>query len=229
MWTNQELKEKAKTAFKANYWPCVGAALLMSILSGSSFMSSGSQGSSTDMQNSLQSAEPAVIAGIFIAFGVASLIGILIKIFLANPVEVGGYYFFKENTEEPGAPFALIKKGFQNYGHTFATLFLRDLFLVLWFLLFLIPGLVKAYSYCMVPFILAEHPELSATEIITRSRRMMNGNKWRAFVLDLSFIGWIILGVFSLGLVFIFWTSPYMNSTHAALYLKLKEAQELEA
>ena len=81
----------------------------------------------------------------------------------------------------------------------------------------------------MVPFILAEHPELSATEIITRSRRMMNGNKWRAFVLDLSFLGWIILGVFSLGLVFIFWTSPYMNSTHAALYLKLKEAQEFEA
>ena len=122
MWTNQELKEKAKTAFKANYWPCVGAALLMSILSGGSFISSGSQGSSTEMQNSLQSTEPAVIAGIFIAFGVASLIGILIKIFLANPVEVGGYYFFKENTEEPGAPFALIKKGFQNYGHTFATL-----------------------------------------------------------------------------------------------------------
>ena len=95
MWTNQELKEKAKTAFKANYWPCVGAALLMSILSGGSFMSSRTQGSSTDMQNSLQSAEPAVIAGILIAFGVASLIGILIKIFLANPVEVGGYYFFE--------------------------------------------------------------------------------------------------------------------------------------
>ena len=229
MWTNQELKEKAKAAFKANYWPCVGVALLMSILTGGSYMSSSSQGSSTDIQNSLQSAEPEVIAGIFIAFGIASIIGILIKIFLANPVEVGGYNFFKENTEEPGAPFALIKKGFQNYGHTFATLFLRDLFIILWSLLFIIPGLIKLYSYSMVPFILAEHPELSATEIITRSREMMNGNKWRAFVLDLSFIGWILLGVVTCGLGFVFWTSPYMNSTHAALYLKLKEAQEFGA
>ena len=229
MWTNQELKEKAKAAFKANYWPCVGVSLLMSVLTGGSYVSSRAQGSGTDMQNSMQSADPKVIAGIFIAFGIASIIGILIKIFLANPVEVGGYNFFRENTEEPGVPFSLIKTGFQNYGHTFATLFLRDLFLVLWFLLFIIPGLIKAYSYCMVPFILAEHPELSATETITRSREMMNGHKWRAFLLDLSFIGWILLGVVTLGLGFVFWTSPYMQSTHAALYLKLKEAQEYEA
>ena len=228
MWTRQELKERAKAAIKANYWPCVGVALLMGVVTGGAYASSGTQGSGTDVQNSLQSAAPEVIAGILAMFGVASLIGILIRIFLANPIKVGGYYFFKENTEEPGAPFALIKKGFQNYGHTFATLLLRDLFLVLWFLLFIIPGLIKSYSYSMVPFILAEHPELSATETITRSREMMNGHKWRAFVLDLSFIGWTLLSAVTFGLTFIFWTSPYMNSTHAALYLKLKEEQGLD-
>ena len=228
MWTNQEVKEKARTAFKANYWPCVGISLLMSVLTGGTTFSSSAQGNSSDMQNALESGQTEVLAGLFIAFGIVSIISLLVKIFIANPVEVGGYHFFQKNTEEPGAPFGLIKTGFQNYGHTFATLFLRDLFLVLWGLLFIIPALIKGYSYCMVPFILTEHPELSATEVITRSREMMNGHKWRAFLLDLSFIGWILLGVLTLGLGLIFWTEPYMFSTRAALYLKLKEEQGID-
>ena len=75
----------------------------------------------------------------------------------------------------------------------------------------------------MVPYILAEQPELSATEVITRSREMMNGNKWQAFKMDLSFLGWILLGILTLGLVNIFWTAPYMESAQAALYLKLRD------
>lgn len=228
MWTIQEVKEKARTAFKANYWPCVGVGLLMSVLTGGTTFSSSAQGDSTELQNALESGQTEVIAGIIIGFAVVSIVSILVKIFIANPVEVGGYRFFKENTEEPGAAFGLIKTGFHNFGHTFATLLLRDLFLILWALLFIIPALIKGYSYCMVPFILAEHSELSATEVITRSRQMMNGHKWRAFVLDLSFIGWILLGVLTLGLGLVFWTEPYMYSTRAALYLKLKEEQGLD-
>ena len=228
MWTIQEVKEKGKAAFKANYWPCVGVGLLMSVLTGGTAFSSGAQGNSTELQNALESGQTEAVAGIMIGFAVVSIVSILVKIFIANPVEVGGYHFFRKNAEEPGAPFALIKTGFQDFGHTFATLLLRDLFLILWALLFIIPALIKGYSYCMVPFILAEHPELSATEVITRSRAMMNGHKWRAFVLDLSFIGWMLLGVVTLGLGFIFWTEPYMYSTRAALYLKLKEEQGLD-
>ena len=225
MWTIREVKEKGKAAFKANYWPCVGVALLISILSGGTTFSSGAQGNSSELQNLLESARTEINAGIFIGLAPVSIISILVKIFVANPVEVGGYHFFRKNTEEPGAPFALIKTGFRDFGHTFATMLLRDLFLLLWMMLFIIPGLIKLYSYSMVPFILAEHPELSATEVITRSRKMMNGHKWRAFVLDLSFIGWILLGVVTFGLGLIFWASPYMYSTRAALYLKLKEEQ----
>ena len=228
MWTIQELKERGKAAFRANYWTCVGVALLISVLTGGTTFSSGAQGSSTELQNSLESGRPEVTAGILIGFAAVSIISLLVKIFVANPVEVGGYHFFKENTEEPGAPFSLVKTGFRDFGHTFATMLLRDVFLLLWTMLFVIPGLIKIYSYRMVPFILAEHPELSATETITRSREMMNGNKWRAFVLDLSFIGWILLGALTLGLGLIFWTSPYMNSTRASLYLKLKEEQGID-
>ena len=228
MWTIQELKERGKAAFRANYWTCVGVALLISVLTGGTTFSSGAQGSSTELQNSLESGRPEVTAGILIGFAAVSIISLLVKIFVANPVEVGGYHFFKENTEEPGAPFSLVKTGFRDFGHTFATMLLRDVFLLLWTMLFVIPGLIKIYSYRMVPFILAEHPELSAKETITRSREMMNGHKWHSFLMDLSFIGWIFLGAITFGLGLIFWTSPYMHSTNAALYLKLRDEQGLD-
>ena len=78
----------------------------------------------------------------------------------------------------------------------------------------------------MVPYIVKDNPELSATEVITKSREMMNGNKWRAFVLDLSFLGWIILSIITCGILFVFWTYPYIESTNAALYSELsKDAQ----
>ena len=80
---------------------------------------------------------------------------------------------------------------------------------------------MKSYSYRMVPFIIKDRPDLSATEVISESRRMMQGHKWNTFVLDLSFLGWALLGVLTLGLVSVFWTEPYYRNTHAALYLQL--------
>lgn len=230
MWTITEVKQNGKNAFKANYWPCVLAALVMSVFAGGSGTAYRSQQQSGDLSATLSEMDPqqrlyvviAALSAAVIVFAVSALI----KIFLANPIELGGAYFFKSNVEDPPVPFSLIKYGFRNYWHTFVTLFLRDLYLVLWFLLFLIPGLIKMYSYCMVPYILAENPDMPANEVITRSREMMDGNKWQTFLLDLSFIGWILLGIVTLGLGFIFWTSPYMNNTHAALYLTLKNEAE---
>ena len=71
--------------------------------------------------------------------------------------------------------------------------FLQGLYVALWSLLLFIPGVVKAYSYAMTPYIMAEHPGLTANEAITESRRIMDGNKWRLFCLDLSFLGWELL------------------------------------
>ena len=71
--------------------------------------------------------------------------------------------------------------------------FLQGLYIALWSLLLVIPGIVKTYSYAMTPYIMSEHPSLTANEAITESRRIMNGNKWRLFCLDFSFIGWELL------------------------------------
>ena len=75
----------------------------------------------------------------------------------------------------------------------FCMKFLQGLYIALWSLLLVIPGIVKTYSYAMTPYIMAEHPSLTVNEAITESRRIMDGNKWRLFCLDLSFIGWELL------------------------------------
>jgi uncharacterized membrane protein len=135
-----------------------------------------------------------IIAGIVIV-GYMSIIvfAVLVKIICSNALEVGGCLFFKNNVEEESAKLTLIGEGFSDYAHVFVTLLLRDIFVVLWSCLGIFPGLVKGYSYRMVPYIVKDYPDLSETEVITLSRSMMDGNKWRLFCLDMSFIGWELL------------------------------------
>ena len=85
------------------------------------------------------------------------------------------------------------------------------------------PGIIKAYEYRMIPYILAENPDIDTKEAFARSKEMMTGNKWDAFVLDLSFLGWILLSVCTCGILAIFWVNPYMYMTDAELYVALKE------
>ena len=101
-------------------------------------------------------------------------------------------------------------------------MFFRDLYTLLWSLLFIIPGIVKAYEYRMIPYILADNPDMDKDEAFTRSREMMTGQKWKTFVLDLSFIGWNILSLLTIGLLGIFYVGPYKRATRAALYDTLK-------
>lgn len=98
-------------------------------------------------------------------------------------------------------------------------MFLMQLYIFLWSLLFIIPGVIKSYEYMMVPYILAENPGMDRKEAFAISKRMMDGQKWAAFVLELSFLGWIILGVVTCGLLGIFWIQPYINATMTELYM----------
>ena len=225
MWTISEVKERGKAAFRSNYVACVIVAFLMTIFAGggSAAGSRWSQQAPQEVQQNAQSINPALVTAVLVGISLWILVGFLIKVFVANALEVGGCAFFRKNIEAGPAPVGMIGTGFQDYGHKFVTLILRDVLLVFWFMLLFIPGIIKSYSYCMVPYILAENPDMPATEVISRSRDMMNGNKMQAFLLDLSFIGWILLGTLTCGLGLIFWTVPYMQSTHAALYLRLKE------
>ncbi|TCI73324.1 DUF975 family protein [Exiguobacterium sp. SH0S7] len=108
--------------------------------------------------------------------------------------------------------------------HVLAPFFV-GLFITLWSLLFLIPGIIKSFSYSLTNYILRDQPELSALEAITESRRMMDGHKMDAFKLVLSFIGWFFVGVLTLGIGFLY-VYPYFSTTYAAFYDSLREADQ---
>ncbi len=113
-------------------------------------------------------------------------------------------------------------QGFKNYVHVMLTMFLRDIYIFLWTLLLIVPGIVKTYSYAMTPFIMKDYPEYCYDKAIDESMRMMQGYKMKLFLLDLSFIGWILLSILTLGIGFLFLT-PYMYVSHAAFYEDIKD------
>jgi len=104
---------------------------------------------------------------------------------------------------------------------------LVQIFTFLWALLFIIPGIVKSYSYAMTYYILADNPDMAPTDAITESRKMMDGNKWRLFCLDLSFIGWYLLSILTLGILAL-WISPYNMMARAEFYESLKPQPAVE-
>ena len=94
------------------------------------------------------------------------------------------------------------------------------MYVLLWSLLFIIPGIIATYSYAMTEFILAEHPELTASEAIARSKEMMSGNRWCLFCLHFSFIGWDILSSLTLGIGNL-WLHPYKQAANAVFYREI--------
>ena len=157
-----------------------------------------------------------------IVFVVLMAVVILLDVFIFNPLEVGCKKYYLRNLNEP-AQVGNIGYAFDNnYKNIKKTMFFRDLFTVLWTLLFIIPGIVKSYEYQMIPYLLADNPQMTKEQAFEESKRMMQGQKWKAFVLDLSFIGWNILSALTLGILGIFYVQPYMDATHAALYEALR-------
>lgn len=231
MWTRQELKEKGKTAFKANYWKNVLVAFLLAILSAGASISSstGSNNDSSGASDALSNLSPVQVG--FLAGGTVLLIivCVLLDIFIFNPLQIGCYAFFKDNVKTHSAELDTLKVGFTDYGHKFCTMLLMSIYLFLWTMLLIIPGIVKSYSYRMVPFIVQDYPDLTAKEVINKSREMMDGQKMETFKLDLSFIGWFLLALVTLGLVGVFWTNPYFYNTNAALYRRLNGEDAADA
>ena len=155
---------------------------------------------------------------------VAALIGFVIKLLIVYPIEIGKNNFFMGIREEEKTLDSLIfvyKSG--QLKNTIITMFMKGLFQTLWTLLFIIPGIIKAYEYRMIPYILSENPEISRKRAFEISKQMMKGNKWNTFVLDLSFLGWQILSGLTIGILGIFYVNPYVQGTNAELYAYLRE------
>lgn len=166
---------------------------------------------------------------ILIVAAIVLAIGIALDVLLLNPVQVGINRFMVKSLDDT-ARIAEVGYTFDhNYKNSVKVMFFKDLYVVLWSLLFIVPGIYKAYQYRMVPYILGENPDMTYQEVLQRSKDMMDGQKWDAFVLDLSFILWHMLGGITYGLAEIFYVAPYVNLTDAALYSRLSRKDLADA
>lgn len=168
---------------------------------------------------------PVVIAG---AAGNLFIVGIV----LVYPLYVGQALMFMRFTSHDNVELDTLFSGYRGnqFGKYLIAMLLRDVFIFLWTLLFIIPGIIKSMSYALVPYLLADEDVSIDEDVITRSRMMMDGYKWELFKLHLSFIGWYLLSLLTLGVLGIFYVGPYVNQSIALFYQEVKSAniQRLE-
>ena len=238
MFDRKEIKEKAKAAFKANYWKSVLVSFIMSAITGATVRTSGSTTANTannaagteninELASNVQN-DPKVLAIIIGAIVTIVLIlvavDLVLSAFLLNPIEMGSKSFFMKNSYNPETPLDEIERGFTpSYKRNVKTMFFRDILVFLWSLLLIVPGIIKSYAYSLVPYILAEDQDIEPKDALRKSEDMMKGHKWELFVLRLSFIGWDLLDILTLGLLNIFYTGPYYKAAMAEFYNVLKE------
>lgn len=221
-WDRTVLKARAKLVLRQRYWPTFAAVLVAGLLGGTAgaptanFRININLGSDLPPEMILQNAPL-----IFSVTGAVMLLGIAYSIFVAGPAEVGLCRYLWRNQQE-APPFETLFSGFKkNYSNTVRTILLRNVYVLLWTFLFIIPGIIKCYAYFMVPYLLAENPDMPAERAFDISKRTTDGEKGEMWVLTLSFIGWILLTVLTCGIGYLF-LKPYIQTTYAELYGALR-------
>jgi len=229
MWTRAELKQRAKNVLSTSYWKAFLVSIILMIVGGGysppSFNYNYNSTHNSYTGNGSESFGDffAVFLGIFIvAFLVILAFTLAFRIFLGFPLEVGSMKYFKRAAEYE-VNLNHLGYGFNRnrYWDIVKAMFWKGLLNFLWYLLLIIPGIIKYYAYSMVPFILADNPNIGSKRAVELSNQMTRGHKFNIFVLDLSFLGWILLGTLAcfVGVIFV---APYINATKAELYLALR-------
>lgn len=159
-----------------------------------------------------------------IILSIAAVLAFAFTIFVADPLIVGGKRYFLKAREGTNTKIGEMKVVFQkgNWINVAIIMFLRNIYNALWYLT-IIGGVIKTYEYRMIPYILAENPKAKRKEAFKLSKQMMKGNKWKTFILDMSFFGWNFLSVLTGGLLSIFYVNPYNAATIAELYSTLRQ------
>ena len=211
-------KSTAKLALSGNWALAVGVSVVAALLGG---LVCGSNVSlTTDIDSDvLQMLPPFVISYLRIVTPIALVLGI-IQWIVGGTIRLGYCRFLLNLHDCKKASIGDLFSQFDRFGDGFCLALLQGLFVFLWSLLFVIPGIVATYRYAMAPFILTEHPGMRASDAIDASKYMMRGYKMDLFILDLSFIGWGFLCILTLGIGNL-WLNPYQNMAYTAFYREL--------
>ncbi len=174
----------------------------------------------------------AILAFIIVSILSSALSGFVVGILAALPLTMGLYAMYlnmyKDNEWSVGDIFSSFRNGMDYYLNSFLLLFVNSIFIFLWSLLFVIPGIIKTFSYSMSPYILIDNPVMTAGEARRKSMEIMKGNKWKLFCLQFSFIGWILLSILTFGILFL-WVIPAMEMSKIAFYKEISGNTVFEA
>lgn len=140
---------------------------------------------------------------------------------IGGPLSLGLAIFSLNIIRKKEANIAQLLDGFKVFAESLLAFLLVTVYIVLWSLLLIIPGIIAALSYAQVFYIMADEAGISGTEAIKKSKQMMSGYKWKLFCLGFRFFGWAILCIFTLGIGFL-WLMPYAQVSYAAFYEDLK-------
>ena len=201
----------------------VGVALVAALLGGL-IVGTGSNINFNFNEDTVRNLPPIFWTVLLPLVSLAGLLGI-VSFILGGTVELGYAKFLPKQYDRKELQFSDLFSQFERFGTGFAQKFLRTLYTCLWALLLVIPGIVKGLSYAMTPFILEEHPEMTASEAIKASMKLMDGHKMDLFILGLTFIGWEILACLTMGIGFLF-LNPYMNAAYAAFYRSISTGRQ---
>ena len=231
----RDFRELARRALSGRWGSAVLTTLVASILGADIMMTNGSSVSSitNSATNTINNGSgDTSYSGILSVMSITSLTYILgavmaivsvliiaglVQYVIGSFVSLGLIQYNLDLIDGRDAEFSQIFSQAPMFGKAFWLRLRMSIFTFLWTLLLIIPGIIKSYAYSMSGFILTENPEMTAKEAMQVSEKMMVGNKWRLFCLQISFIGWQLLCVLSLGIGFL-WLTPYMNAATAAFY-----------
>lgn len=149
------------------------------------------------------------------------ILGAIALLIITGPLTLGLASYALKVKRGSTPPMESLFEGFNNFLTSFLLYLISSIFIFLWSLLLIIPGIIASLNYSMVYFILHDNPHLSAMEAITLSKQMMKGYKWKLFLLSLSFIGWILLAALTFGIGYL-WLYPYIGVSFANFYDDLK-------
>ena len=221
-----EIRRKAREHLQSNWALSIGVAavacLLGGLLIGTSFLPniqfSPSREFSLLFPFTWQVTDTIRIT---IKSGLPSLAAFLI----GGVLQLGYARFLLKQHDGKALDFSDLFSQFDRFGTGFAQNFLRTLYTFLWSLLLIVPGIIAALSYAMTPFILEEHPELTASEAIARSKELMDGHKMDLFILNLTFLGWDILCALTANIGHLF-LNPYKNAAYAVFYREITQGPQ---
>lgn len=229
-----DFRQKAREVLKGKWGIAVIAGLLASLLGGTSggsvdinFDFSGAESpniQSFDLKHIFQELIPEPFRGILLGGILYAVVVVLVfaalYYVLGSVVGIGYAQFNLDLHDQANPSIGTLFSRFQMWKNAALTRLLRDVYIFLWSLLLIIPGIVASYSYAMAEYILAENPQLTPKEAIARSKELMQGNRWRLFCLHFSFIGWLLLTLLTFGIGAL-WLVPYQQASVAAFYREI--------